>query len=90
MDLNPSRLGDPVSLKAETSQSDMYKGDVAGKSKKRNMKHARPDDAGKLPLRARRMQGRNASMLGDPISLVAERPDREGEEMARESPKPKL
>lgn len=65
---NPSQLGDPVSLKAETSDSEPTEQDrgAGGDDGKKSLKQLAE---GKLET--------NASMLGDPVSLKAETADSE-------------
>ncbi|KAF1356718.1 hypothetical protein BDV97DRAFT_394610 [Delphinella strobiligena] len=85
---NASRLGDPVSLKAETSETEPTEND-------------RPNKGGQhksLKQIAQEKNETNPSMLGDPISLKAETSDSEptendrgaGQTQAEKTGKPKL
>ena len=63
---NPSAVGDPVSLKAETSNSeptDKDEPNKGGDGKKKTLKQVAEDS--------------NPTMLGDPVSLKAETSDSE-------------
>ena len=62
---NPSALGDPVSLKAESSTSEPTKEDKPNKA----------DDGDKKSLK--QLAESNPTMLGDPVSLKAETSDSE-------------
>ncbi|KAM0722858.1 hypothetical protein Q7P37_001056 [Cladosporium fusiforme] len=71
---NPSQLGDPVSLRAETSETQPTPDDLGAKSD-------RKQDDGKgqksLKQRAQDKLKTNPSQLGDPVSLKAETSDTE-------------
>lgn len=69
---NPSQLGDPTSLKAETSKMDPTK-DEAGTKKDGQKGHETLSDLAK----------KNPTMLGDPVSLKAESADSEPTENDR-------
>ena len=61
---NPSQLGDPVSLKAETSNNQPTEKD-------------KPNEQKSLKEMAQQKNETNPSMLGDPVSLKAETSDNE-------------
>lgn len=57
----PSQLGDPVSMKAETSETQPTENDKPNKEDNRSLKEV-----------AQNSMKTNATMLGDPVSLKAE------------------
>lgn len=63
---NPSALGDPVSLKSETSDSDPTGQDGAIQTRGETYQE-----------KFKKMVKSNPSMLGDPVSLKAETSDRD-------------
>ncbi|KPI38795.1 uncharacterized protein AB675_5862 [Cyphellophora attinorum] len=74
---NPSALGDPISIKAETSPSE-HDLDADQKNEGADQKSGKatpgqPKD-GKKPLKE--LAKENPTMLGDPVSLKAETSDR--------------
>ncbi|KXT03942.1 hypothetical protein AC578_9273 [Pseudocercospora eumusae] len=84
---NPSQLGDPVSLKAETSDTDLDRP---------NTNHDK-ENSGRTSLKrmAEEKLKRNPSALGDPVSLKAETSDTEPTDQDRgagslSSGKPKM
>jgi hypothetical protein len=90
-DANPSMLGDPVSLKAETSNTQPTDEDMPNKASR-----ARP--VGDEGMKEGQDAG-NRSQLGDPVSLKAERSGTEvterdrgarGTESAGRNGKPKM
>ncbi|EHY60372.1 hypothetical protein HRR83_000132 [Exophiala dermatitidis] len=86
---NPTALGDPVSLKAEISNSSPTKGDrpgeTTGSDKNQNKQNQTQNSSEKKSLKDVAEQdldqakkgNRNRSMLGDPVSLKAEKSDGE-------------
>ncbi|KAF2717760.1 hypothetical protein K431DRAFT_276278 [Polychaeton citri CBS 116435] len=84
---NPSQIGDPVSLKAETSSHSPTKDDAGS--------HGSSDKS--LKQKAEEKLKTNPSALGDPVSLKAETSDSEPTEQdrgaagtSRNSGKPKM
>ncbi|KAF7185061.1 hypothetical protein HII31_13684 [Pseudocercospora fuligena] len=81
---NPSQLGDPVSLKAETSKTEPTEQDRPNKN----------DGDGKtLKQKAEEKLKKNPSAIGDPVSLKAETSDNEPTDQdrgAKSSGKPKI
>jgi hypothetical protein len=69
---NPTQLGDPVSLKAETSSTEPTEKDRPNKSKSAD---------GHKSLKE--LAEKNPTMLGDPVSLKAETSDTEPTENDR-------
>jgi hypothetical protein len=67
---NPSALGDPISIKAETAPSEH---DLDADQKNEKATPGQPKD-GKKPLKE--LAKENPTMLGDPVSLKAETSDR--------------
>ncbi|KAK4636314.1 hypothetical protein CLAFUW4_01714 [Fulvia fulva] len=65
-DSNPSQLGDPVSLKAETSNTEPTDQDRGAKGGEKSLKQIAED---KMKT--------NPTQLGDPVSLKAETSDTE-------------
>lgn len=107
-DANPSQLGDPVSIKAETS-SNVPTDNESGSTTLRGSEDSRgsgdgaggrgagEDGTGSRSRRLTRREqaiGGNPSMLGDPISVKAEKEDRainaEEEEASTSTTKSKL
>jgi len=102
---NPSQLGDPVSLKAETSKTsptDQDRG-AGSPSSLKDIKNITPaptegdaDKKGKgksegtLRQKALQKLQENPSQLGDPVSLKAETADSQPTENDRGAGKPKL
>lgn len=71
---NPSQLGDPVSLRAETSDTKPTKDDLGAKG---DEKQDDKRDNKSLKQRAQEKLNTNPSQLGDPVSLKAETSDTE-------------
>ncbi|KAI8955646.1 hypothetical protein F4801DRAFT_574389 [Xylaria longipes] len=74
-DANPSQLGDPISLKAETSDTVPTDGEDGARSS--SSRSSKPQSSGGETLRekaAKKLNGpdANPSQLGDPISLKNE------------------
>lgn len=67
---NPTQLGDPVSLKAETSSTTPTDQDKPNKSPDAAGRNAGGTSEGKKTLAEAAMS--NPTMLGDPVSLKAE------------------
>lgn len=68
---NPSQLGDPVSLRAETSDTKPTPDDLG--AKKGNNDHTANGKGEKtLKQRAEEKLDKNPSQLGDPVSMKAE------------------
>lgn len=68
---NPSQLGDPVSLKAETSNTQPTENDLGAKGGKAGGEQTLKQKA------ESQLQKGNPSQLGDPVSLKAETADSE-------------
>ncbi|MCJ1314538.1 hypothetical protein MMC25_008220 [Agyrium rufum] len=64
---NPSQLGDPVSLKAETSNSEPTDNDRGARSLQQSGSGSKP--------KLKDLAMKNVTMLGDPVSLKAEAAD---------------
>lgn len=69
---NPSRLGDPTSLKAETAETQPTQRDRGGSGA-----DAKGDSPEKKQLSLKEAAMRNPTALGDPVSLKAEKSDTE-------------
>lgn len=81
---NPSQIGDPVSLKAETSSTTPTEGEEGSKTQPQSSAQAAaPSQPGKPGQPAKEtgkkslkeMAESNPTMLGDPVSLKAEKSD---------------
>lgn len=102
-DANPSQLGDPVSLKAETSStipterqegsSSMSSMRSTEKNQGYGSKHGHSEKLREKAAKQLHGEDANPSMLGDPISIKAETSDwipTEGEEGAKQPRESKL
>ncbi|KAK5132643.1 hypothetical protein LTR08_008765 [Meristemomyces frigidus] len=71
MKSNPSQIGDPVSMKAETSDTQPTEQDKPNKAPNKSSEQGGEDNRSLKEIAQDKMKT-NPSMLGDPVSLKAE------------------